>query len=154
MRNKVNITLHYIAVLLAVFLTFGCSDNNGEQESYVLNKPCLQWGVSQETVKQKMIDFVLLYEDDNTLIYKGKDTESLISYAFETDKLSTANVFVKKNMIPFSEIEQSFKGYSKSLENDGVLYVNEEKSTVGEICIESKSAEDYYCISWCDIDDL
>lgn len=53
MRNKVNITLHYIAVLLAVFLTFGCSDNNGEQESYVLNKPCLQWGVSQETVKQK-----------------------------------------------------------------------------------------------------
>lgn len=68
MRNKVNITLHYIAVLLAVFLTFGCSDNNGEQESYVLNKPCLQWGVSQETVKQKMIDFVLLYEDDNTLI--------------------------------------------------------------------------------------
>lgn len=57
-------------------------------------------------------------------------------------------------MISFSEIEQSFKGYSKSLENDGVLYVNEEKSTVGEICIESKSAEDYYCISWCDIDDL
>ena len=99
MRNKVNITLQNIAVLLAVLLTFGCSDNNGEQESYVLNKPCLQWGVSQETVKQKMIDFVLLYEDDNTLIYKGKDTESLISYAFETDKLSTANDFVKNAVV-------------------------------------------------------
>lgn len=150
MRTKINIILHYMAVVLVVFFLSGCSDD--DKEIYVFNKPCLQWGVSQETVKQQMNNFILLYNDNYTLIYKGQDSESLISYAFESDELYAANVFIREDMTTLSEIEQSFNGYSKELDGQTLSYVNKKKTTLGQISVETKSGKDYFCISWCNYD--
>lgn len=147
---KTNKMLHYFVVVLVVIFISGCNDND-EGEAYVFNKPCLQWGISKDAVKHQMSDFELFYDDNSTLIYRGKDTESLISYAFESDELYAANVFIKKDITTFSDIEQAFNGYSKEYDGQDIYYINKGKTTLGQISVETKG-NDYFCLSWCNYD--
>ena len=141
----------YRLLILAVITTAicGCSDNEDIQTPvFVFNKPCLQWDLSQSDVKEEMKSFSLLYEDGGMLIYEGKDTESLITYDFQYNKLGTSCVFIKSDLVSLSDVSQAFNGYSTLPEYIETTYINLQTNTVGELTTVEKNGQTYYCLAW------
>lgn len=151
MRRNISI----LATLPLIIAFAGCDDNHsgsgGIQEIF-FNEPCQEWGTPLTTVKQLMQDFTLLAEDDDMLVYKGDMKESIISYGFESQKLSTANVFISADSIEIIDLMHSFNRYERVGNN--LTYVNTSINTVGEIVIVEKSDNRYHCLSWSYLDDL
>lgn len=146
--NKKSYALLMVIVFIMALFP-GCSGSEDIQEPvFVFNKPCLQWGLSQSDVKEEMNDFSLLFEDNTTLIYKGKDMESLISYSFTTNELRTACVFIQNDLSSLTDIAKSFNGYSSLPEYEEPTYTNVQTNTIGEITTVEKDGLSYYCIGW------
>lgn len=146
--NKKSYVLLMVIAFIATLFP-GCSSDEDIQEPvFVFNKPCLQWGLSQSEVKEEMNGFSLLFEDNATLIYKGKDTESLISYNFTANELRTSCVFIQNDLSSLTDITKSFNGYSSLPEYEEPTYTNVQTNTVGEITTVERDGLSYYCIGW------
>ena len=132
------------------------TDDNKDTDEITasFNTPCIQWGLSKSQIEQQMSNFNLLMsllDGENTLVYDGKDIESLISYEFKSNKLCASNVFIKKDLVSLTEISLLFNDYSKLSEFEDITYINEIKNTVAEISTIEINNKQYYCISWGDL---
>ena len=139
MKYLSTIVCYCNAVILSIFVLTSCESKNDDDISnkempiYVYNAPCITWGASKTFVKKQMDGFKLLHEDEHTLIYNGNQTEDLISYGFDSNKLFVTNVFIQCEKATTEDIKQSFIGYLPQVGYNETTYLNEEKETIGEI---------------------
>lgn len=64
-----------------------------DPKTVLWNDPYMKWNASKSQVKSAMSKYELLTENDDQLIYYGKDKADFYAYQFDSNKLSTSMVF-------------------------------------------------------------
>lgn len=143
--------LYKFAVLLCLPTLYNCgSDEGGINLEQSLELPLTDWGATKAQIKAEMQDYTLRFEEDDLLIYKGKNIENIISYEFRDEKLYLSNIIIEADRFSPTDVTQLFENYTELAEYDNTTYINESTNTLAEISPITGSGNSIccYCISW------
>lgn len=121
-----------LSVLLPLFACSTSSDVELEESpSFAFREPLLSWSATPSDVRESMSDYELLSVSDNSLSYKGKDSEDSYLYAFSGPQCNLRYVVVSFDLScqdgVESYLEKNYRRHYSSEQKN--LFINSSGST-------------------------